>query len=48
MDIQGKRIVEFGEQALSDSKEGHNILFLSPSNRFGRCDNSGIASQNYS
>ncbi|MDD7113922.1 MAG: ATP-dependent Clp protease proteolytic subunit [Lachnospiraceae bacterium] len=29
MDIQGKRIVEFGEQALSDSKEGHNILFLS-------------------
>lgn len=29
MDIQGKRIVEFGEQALINSKEGHNILFLS-------------------
>lgn len=29
MDIQGKKIVEFGEQALTNSIEGHKILFLS-------------------
>ena len=29
MDIQGKRIVEFGEMSLANSREGHRILFLS-------------------